>query len=174
MNSTVGDFMENRIKKLRKEAGISQKKLGDELGVAQTTISAWESGRNEPDYDSIRKMAEILTTSPDYLMGYNSDDIPEDIKKLNIANDLKESLTLQNRRNRFNDDFPEELEDIDPEILQDAYEERESNINETWEKTGNTIYRESAEIDTIFEDRNLDQKSRQRAVEVINLMFPKE
>ena len=39
MNNTEGDFMENRIKRLRKEAGISQKKLGDELGVAQTTIS---------------------------------------------------------------------------------------------------------------------------------------
>ena len=169
MNNTEGDFMENRIKRLRKEAGISQKKLGDELGVAQTTISAWESGRNEPDYDSIRKMAEILTTSPDYLMGYNSDGIPEDIKKINIATAVKENLTSQMRQNKFNNELPPE-DDVDP----DEIEERENDINETWNKTGKAVYRESAEIDLIFEERNTDKQSRQRAVAVIDLMFPEK
>ena len=157
MNNTEGDFMENRIKRLRKEAGISQKKLGDELGVAQTTISAWESGRNEPDYDSIRKMAEILTTSPDYLMGYNSDGIPEDIKKINIATAVKENLTSQMRQNKFNNELPPE-DDVDP----DEIEERENDINETWNKTGKAVYRESAEIDLIFEERNIDKQTNKK------------
>ena len=161
--------MENRIKSLRKEAGISQKKLGDELGVAQTTISAWESGRNEPDYDSIRKMAEILTTSPDYLMGYNNSDIPEDIKKLNITDEIKEGWASQLRRDKFNSEFPSE-DVADP----DKIEERENDINETWDKTGKAVYRESAEIDLIFEERNIDKQGRQRAVTVIDLMFPEE
>ena len=169
MNNTEGDFMENRIKRLRKEAGISQKKLGDELGVAQTTISAWESGRNEPDYDSIRKMAEILTTSPDYLMGYNSDGIPEDIKKINNATAVKEHKTSLMRQNKFNNELPPE-DDVDP----DEIEERENDINETWNKTGKAVYRESAEIDLIFEERNIDKQSRQRAVAVIDLMFPEK
>lgn len=166
MNNTEGDFMENRIKRLRKEAGISQKKLGDELGVAQTTISAWESGRNEPDYDSIRKIAEILTTSPDYLMGYNNNDMPENIKKINIADDIKENLTSQMRQNKFNDEFPPE-DDVDP----DEIGKKENDINETWDKTGKAIYRESAEIDLIFEKRNIDKKGRQKAVDIINRMF---
>ena len=175
MNNTEGDEMENRIKMLRKEAGISQKKLGDELGVAQTTISAWESGRNEPDYDSIRKMANILCTSPDYLMGYNDKDIPESYKDLNISEEKKKHLAFQERRDKFKSDYPEMMDEyIDPEHFPDYQEEKQNEINEAWDMTGRKVYRESAEIDVIFEERNLDQESRERAVKVIDLMFPEK
>ena len=60
----------NRIRALRKEAGYNQKELGEQLGVGQTTVSAWEIGRNEPDNELSHKMAQLFGCSIGYLMGY--------------------------------------------------------------------------------------------------------
>ena len=48
----------NRIKQLRKEKGISQVKLAETLGVHQTAISQWETGRTNPDLDTAKKLAK--------------------------------------------------------------------------------------------------------------------
>lgn len=60
----------NRIGDLRREKGWNQKELGDKLGVGQTTVSAWEAGKNEPDYKSIRAMVALFGVSADYLLGF--------------------------------------------------------------------------------------------------------
>lgn len=83
----------NAIKELRLERGLGQKELGKLLGVGQTTISAWEMGKNEPDYRSIRTMAEMFGVSTDYLMGYNTQILKgETTMKLS---DWKDVLLLQ-------------------------------------------------------------------------------
>ena len=63
----------NRIAVLRKEQGMNQKELGMALGVGQTTVSAWETGKNEPDAASLRKMAQLFHVSIGYLIGYEND-----------------------------------------------------------------------------------------------------
>lgn len=52
-------FKENLIK-LRKEKNLSQKELGDILGVSYSAISAWELGRNEPDFDTLVKLSDFF------------------------------------------------------------------------------------------------------------------
>lgn len=63
--------MKNRIADLRRECGLTQKELGDKLGVGQTTVSAWEMEKNEPDYNSIRAMAALFEVTADYLLGFD-------------------------------------------------------------------------------------------------------
>lgn len=65
---------QNRIGALRRELGLNQKELAEKLNVGQTTISAWETGRNKPDYKSVRNMAQLFEVSPDYLLGFNNDE----------------------------------------------------------------------------------------------------
>lgn len=166
----------NRIKVIRKEAGLSQRELGNELGVAQTTVSAWESGRNEPDYESIRKMARILETSAEYLMGYSDTDIPEGMEGMKISQDLKNKLVHHERQTKYNPDFIQEIEDEyggeDDKILAEIKEEQHYEESyQTWEKTGMEIYRETAEIDVIFEEYNVDIKGRRKAVNMVRTMF---
>ena len=48
---------------------MSQKELAALLGVKQNTLSQWETERNEVDLSSLRKIAEILNVSTDYLLG---------------------------------------------------------------------------------------------------------
>lgn len=62
----------NRIKQLRTEKGMRQTKLAKILKIGQATMSNWETGRSEPDYDALIEMSEIFGTSIDYILG-NSD-----------------------------------------------------------------------------------------------------
>lgn len=62
-----------RMRQLRKSAGLKQEELGSILGVAGNTISQYETGRNEPN-DSIKiAMANYFNVSMDYLMGNTND-----------------------------------------------------------------------------------------------------
>lgn len=40
--------MKNRLKELRIEKGLTQEELGNQLGLANNTISRYETGSNEP------------------------------------------------------------------------------------------------------------------------------
>lgn len=61
--------MENRIRQLREEFHMTQVRLGIELGVAQETVSAYESQRHYPSFTQLAKMSEIFHASMDYIMG---------------------------------------------------------------------------------------------------------
>lgn len=57
-----------RLKALRTASNISQAALADMLNVKQNTISSWESGRTEPDFESVRKLSEIFEISADFIL----------------------------------------------------------------------------------------------------------
>lgn len=59
----------NRIAALRKAQKLSQKEFGSIIGVAQNTISNWENGNREPDFDSALRIADFFRVSVDYLFG---------------------------------------------------------------------------------------------------------
>ena len=52
----VGNF----IATLRKEKGLTQEKLGEQLGVSSKTISKWERGVNAPDISLLESLSNIL------------------------------------------------------------------------------------------------------------------
>ncbi|MBQ9531960.1 MAG: helix-turn-helix transcriptional regulator [Eubacterium sp.] len=57
-----------RLKELRKEKGISQLKLAMDLSVNQNTISRYENGEREADYEMLIKLADYFEVSIDYLL----------------------------------------------------------------------------------------------------------
>jgi transcriptional regulator with XRE-family HTH domain len=58
-----------RLRRLRVELDLTQDELGKKLGYGRTTISAYESGRNEPSYDDLKKLSDLFCVSVDYLVG---------------------------------------------------------------------------------------------------------
>lgn len=62
----------NILKELRLEKGISQRKLGEDLGVVNQTVSFWETGSREPDLDTLVKIAKYFDVSVGYLLGTES------------------------------------------------------------------------------------------------------
>lgn len=62
-----------RLKELRKEHGLTQKVLAEELGYNQSMICFWERGVNEPTESAIRKAAIFFDVTADYLLGLSND-----------------------------------------------------------------------------------------------------
>lgn len=68
----------NRIKEFRQQAGLKQRDLADMLSVKQGTVSGWEVGRREPDFDSLKRMADIFNCSIDELLGQKEKPVVRD------------------------------------------------------------------------------------------------
>lgn len=58
-----------RIARLRKEEGITQVKLAEQLGTSQQTITAYEVGRRRVPVSSLPKIAKLLGVSIEELIG---------------------------------------------------------------------------------------------------------
>lgn len=63
------NFFGLKLKELRVEKGLSQRKLGGVFGVCNQTVSFWESGSREPDMDTLSEIADYFEVSVDFLLG---------------------------------------------------------------------------------------------------------
>lgn len=61
--------MNNRIRELRQQRGITMKKLGEVVGLAESTISQYETGKREPDNETLLKLSEYFEVTVGYLLG---------------------------------------------------------------------------------------------------------
>lgn len=59
----------DNLKKYRKEKDLTQAALGKMVGVAESTISCYESGKRQPDLEIAQKLAGVLGVSLDVLLG---------------------------------------------------------------------------------------------------------
>lgn len=83
-------MLTERLKNLRKEAGLTQKQIAEKLQVGQNSYSNWEKGKRTPIQPTIEKLAEILNTSTDYLLGKT--DIPDRDLEIDIDNAIDNSV----------------------------------------------------------------------------------
>ena len=57
-----------KLVELRKQRGLTQEQLADELFVSRTAISKWESGRGYPSIDSLKAIASFFSVTVDELL----------------------------------------------------------------------------------------------------------
>lgn len=57
------------IKSMRKERNMTQKKLGELLGVSEGTVSKYEANVSLPPFETLRSIASIFNVSMDTLCG---------------------------------------------------------------------------------------------------------
>lgn len=69
----MGDNFNENLKEARLRSGISQKDLAENIGVAKSTYSLYESGKREPNVDTIKKIASSLNVSADTLLGIDNE-----------------------------------------------------------------------------------------------------
>ena len=58
-----------RIKAARKKAGLTQKELGEKLGITYQTLAQWENDLRNPKYDTLQRIAAALDVPVPELMG---------------------------------------------------------------------------------------------------------
>ncbi|BEU88715.1 hypothetical protein TAMA11512_21790 [Selenomonas sp. TAMA-11512] len=59
----VRSYTANKIKEYRKLQKMTQKELGEKIGVKHNTVSGYENGTNEPEQDILFKIAAALDVS---------------------------------------------------------------------------------------------------------------
>ena len=69
-----------KIKELRKKRGLTQKDLGEMVGLDQTTISGYENGRRQIDLQKLMKIAQALGVDLKELISVDSK--PSEISKV--------------------------------------------------------------------------------------------
>ncbi len=57
-----------KLQELRKQKGLTQNELANELFVSRTAISKWESGRGYPSIDSLKLIAKFFSITVDELL----------------------------------------------------------------------------------------------------------
>jgi len=62
-------FLSQRVFELRKEANLSQKALGEAIGLSHKAISTLESGARGISVEKLVALAEYFGVSIDYLVG---------------------------------------------------------------------------------------------------------
>lgn len=66
---SLGDAMKNNLKKLRKEAGLTQISLQMKTGIEQALLSKFENGDRIPPTETLMQLADFYNVSMDYIMG---------------------------------------------------------------------------------------------------------
>ncbi len=61
------------LRSLLEEKMITQKQMADDLNIAASTIGNYIRNLRQPDFDTVRRIAQYFGVSTDYLLNYNSD-----------------------------------------------------------------------------------------------------
>lgn len=65
------NFCEN-LKKEMLYRKITQTMLAEKLNMSQATISRWTKGINQPDFQTLFLLCEILETTPNEILGWEN------------------------------------------------------------------------------------------------------
>lgn len=60
-----------RLKELREEKNMTRQALADELHISVRLVGYWENGQRECSLDMLIKLAKLLDSDVNYLIGYS-------------------------------------------------------------------------------------------------------
>lgn len=85
---------QDRLKQLRKKAGITQAQIGKDFNTTQQSYAQWEKGLRKPSSENLQKLAEYFQVSTDYLLGNTNDPTPpsDELDFEKVKKSLKSSL----------------------------------------------------------------------------------
>lgn len=89
----------NKIKVLRKEKGVTQEELANNVGVSFQAVSKWENNIALPDITLLPILAEYFGVSMDELFDFSLHEAEAEIKQIvNEAAELRENDPTKSRR----------------------------------------------------------------------------
>lgn len=95
----MGDNME-RLKKVRKRKGLTQKNMSQLLHVNISTYSRYERGVMQPGLDTLRKISKVLNISTDYLLELS--DIPYSSDQFDFVQKIDNNTNPEKILEEFN------------------------------------------------------------------------
>lgn len=59
----------SKLKRAREQTGFSQREVAKELHIDHSQIARYETGRTQPDIETLGKLADFYNVSTDWLIG---------------------------------------------------------------------------------------------------------
>lgn len=77
------------LKNLREERGFSQRELAENLSISNSAIGMYESGKREPNYETLEKIADFFNVDMNYLLGKTiiKNSYPNNLRNQNLYGD---------------------------------------------------------------------------------------
>jgi len=121
-----------RLRELRKSKKLSMKAFGEIFNLSESTISLYETGKHDPDLETMIQFADFFKVSLDYLVGRTdnpsvaSDVIIENadgkITSLDDAGLAREDLdrisgVIEDIRKKYSSSATDEVHEDEPSVL---------------------------------------------------------
>ena len=100
--------------KLRKERSLTQMDLSEYLGISRQAVANYESGKREPDFETLRKLSKLFNVSTDLLIEnktYFSDKI-----RIPVLGDVAAGIPIEAITDVM------DYEEISPDLVKDGSE----------------------------------------------------
>jgi len=100
-SNTPSQVFPDRLRPAREKRKLSQGNLANRAGFQASAISHFETGSRKPSFDNLRRLADALDVTTDYLLGRVTDDqalagadkLHRDLDRLTAADrDIAESF----------------------------------------------------------------------------------
>lgn len=84
VDGDVKKIFAKNVLRLRKEKGLTQQELGNQIGLGKTTVSQWESAQKLPHASSIEKISAFFCVAKSVLFAEGNDQYFSNGKTLNL------------------------------------------------------------------------------------------
>lgn len=99
-----------RLKDLRKQAGLTQVNVAERLGVSQPAYASWERGIKKPTQENLVKIAQVLNVSVDYLVG-NSEERTDELDNIELLFRINSKGLTEEEKEVFKKELIEFMEE---------------------------------------------------------------
>lgn len=81
------EVLATRLRKTRIRSGFTQRALADAVGIGDTAIANYESGKNGPRAPVLKRLAETLHVDPGYLLGDQTEQRSEHLQLTEVSSE---------------------------------------------------------------------------------------
>lgn len=108
-----------RLKKLRRSKKITQEAIASKLNIKRSTYAKYETGENQPDNETLIKLADFFNVKVDYILG-----LSDDPYRYNAQGDktLKEIIREGNAKWDTGIYIPDDISEDDLLFLENIFE----------------------------------------------------
>ena len=79
------DYLAQRLQQLRRQKGLSQENLAEQLGVSRQAVGKWESGVAVPELEKLLELCRLFDTDLNDLLGLESRTEQSDSEQVPIS-----------------------------------------------------------------------------------------
>lgn len=87
-------FYADKLKQLRKEKGLTQRQLADEIGLGKSAIGMYESGKRTPEFETLEAICDFFNVNMDVLSDAKSPAIPTQSEEDRLATQTETGLKV--------------------------------------------------------------------------------